>query len=117
MAETLQRLIASRYRGRDLPVAVVLPDGGRVALSQSPELEVTARTLAGLKALAAPGMGMLARAYVHNDIDFSGTARKALAIADAMVGGVALGGDSLSGRFRTWKHQMRPNRRNIAHHY
>ncbi|HEY5366626.1 MAG TPA: cyclopropane-fatty-acyl-phospholipid synthase family protein, partial [Casimicrobiaceae bacterium] len=116
MAETLQRLIASRYRGRDLPVAVVLPDGGRVALSQSPELEVTARTLAGLKALAAPGMGMLARAYVRNDIDFSGTARRALAIADAMVGGVA-GGDSLPARFRMWKNQLRSNRKNIAHHY
>ncbi|MEP7061153.1 MAG: class I SAM-dependent methyltransferase [Betaproteobacteria bacterium] len=117
MAETLQRLIASRYRGRDLPVAVVLPDGGRVALSQAPELEITARTLAGLKALAAPGMGMLARAYIRNDIDFSGTARRALAIADAMVGGVAHGGGSLGARWRTWKHQLRSNRHNIAHHY
>jgi cyclopropane-fatty-acyl-phospholipid synthase len=117
MAETLQRLIASRYQGRDLPVAVVLPDGGRVALSPSPELEITARTLAGLRALAAPGMGMLARAYVRNDIDFSGTARRALAIADAMVGGVAHGGDSLGARWRMWKNQHRPNRRNIAHHY
>jgi cyclopropane-fatty-acyl-phospholipid synthase len=117
MAETLQRLIASRYQGRNLPVAVILPDGGRVALSQSPELEITARTLAGLRALAAPGMGMLARAYVRNDIDFSGTARRALAIADAMVGGVASGGDSLGARWRMWKNQHRSNRSNIAHHY
>jgi cyclopropane-fatty-acyl-phospholipid synthase len=118
MAEALQRIIANRYGGRNLPVTLVLPDGGRIPLSSSTEIELAARTWRGLKALAAPAMGALARAYVHNDIDFTGTARRALAIADAMVGEIAHGGrDPLSVRLRLWRHQRRANRRNISHHY
>jgi cyclopropane-fatty-acyl-phospholipid synthase len=117
MAESLQRLIASRYRGRDVPVTVVLPDGGRVPLSPAPELEIVARTWRGLKALATPAMGVLARAYVHNDIDFSGGARRALAVADRMVGDIAHGRDPVGVKIRLWLHQRRSNRTNIRHHY
>jgi CBS domain-containing protein len=42
MAEALAKLIASRYANRNLPIAVVLPDGARVPLSQKPEVDVTA---------------------------------------------------------------------------
>jgi hypothetical protein len=59
----------------------------------SPEPEVTsspARSPAF--ALAAPAMGRLARAYVNNDVDFTGSARRALAIAESMVGDIAHGG-------------------------
>ena len=82
MPQPLQKIIASRYGGRNLPVTLVLPDGGRVPLSSEPEVEILARTWRGLKALAAPAMGALARAYVHNDIDFTGSARRATAIAE-----------------------------------
>jgi len=61
MAEPLQRIISNRYGGRNLPVTLVLPDGGRVPLSSNAEIEVLARTWRGLKALAAPAMGALAR--------------------------------------------------------
>jgi cyclopropane-fatty-acyl-phospholipid synthase len=98
-------------------VTLVLPDGGRVPLSSEPEVEVLARTWRGLKALAAPAMGALARAYVHNDIDFTGSARRALAIAENMVGEIAHGRDSLRARWRIWRHQHRSNRANIRYHY
>jgi len=62
--------------GRDIPVALVLPDGGRVALSKTPEINIYARTWNGLRALASPELGRLARAYVHNDLDFTGEARR-----------------------------------------
>ena len=118
MAHTLQKIIARRYGGRDLPVLVVLPDGDRVPLSRaSPELEIVARTWRGMKALASPAMGALARAYVRNDIDFSGGARRALAVAERMVGEIAHGRDSLSARLRLLRHQLRGNRANIHHHY
>ena len=117
MALPLQSLIASRYAGRDIPVALVLPDGGRVALSRSPEVEVVARTLSGLKALAAPAMGRLARAYVRNDIDFSGSARRILDVAESLVGDFAHGRDPIHARLRLWLHQHRSNRANIQHHY
>ncbi len=84
MAEPLQKIIANRYGGRNLPVTLILPDGGRVPLSSDAEIEILARTWRGLKALAAPAMGALARAYVHNDIDFTGSARRAAAIAEGM---------------------------------
>ncbi|HET7098498.1 MAG TPA: cyclopropane-fatty-acyl-phospholipid synthase family protein [Casimicrobiaceae bacterium] len=117
MAEPLQKIIANRYGGRNLPVTLVLPDGGRVPLSSSAEIEILARTWRGLKALAAPAMGALARAYVHNDIDFTGSARRALAIAEGMVGEIANDGDSLGTRFKQWRNQLRSNRANIQHHY
>ena len=117
MAQPLQKIIANRYGGRNLPVTLVLPDGGRVPLSSEPEVEILARTWRGLKALAAPAMGALARAYVHNDIDFTGSARRAAAIAEAMVGEIAPGREALTTRWRIWRHQRRSNRANIGYHY
>jgi cyclopropane-fatty-acyl-phospholipid synthase len=116
MPDTLQKLIANRYAGRELPVALVLPDGARVPLSTDPEVDVTARTMTGLKALAIPAMGRLARAYVHNDVDFSGSARHALAIAERMVGTIEHG-DGTRGRLLSYLHRRRSNRHNISHHY
>jgi cyclopropane-fatty-acyl-phospholipid synthase len=117
MADTLQKIITSRYQGRDIPIALILPGGSRVPLSTTPEIEITARNFAGLRALAAPAMGRLARAYVKNDVDFSGGARRMLAIAEAMVGNIAHGGISLGSRLRLWRHQHRSSKANISHHY
>jgi len=117
MLDVVQKIVTHRYAGRDLPVALVLPDGARVPLSPSPEVDVIARSLSGLKALATPAMGRLARAYVHGDVDFTGSARRALAIAERMVGDVAHGASSTRGRVLSFVHHRRGNRRNIAHHY
>jgi len=117
MAEPLQKIIANRYGGRNLPVTLVLPDGGRVPLSSQAEIEILARTWRGLKALAAPAMGALAQAYVHNDIDFTGSARRVMAVVDGMVGEISHGRESLTTRWRVWRHQRRSNRANIGYHY
>ena len=82
MNEPLQKIIAQRYAGRDIPISLVLPDGGRVPLSAAPEVDVYARTWQGLRTLASPQLGALARAYVENDLDFSGGARRVLGIAE-----------------------------------
>jgi cyclopropane-fatty-acyl-phospholipid synthase len=117
MSGSLQKIIANRYGGRNLPVTLVLPDGGRVPLSSDTEIEILARTWRGLKALATPAMGALARAYVENDIDFTGSARRAAAIAEGMVGEISHGRDSLMTRWHLWRHQHRSNRANIGYHY
>ena len=117
MPHVLQKIIANRYAGRDLPISLVLPDGARVALSPKPEVDVTARTLAGLKALATPAMGRLARAYVRNDVDFSGSARRVLSIAERMVGDIAHGRDGARGRILSFVHKRRGDQRNISYHY
>lgn len=117
MSESLQKIIQNRLAGRDLPITLVLPDGGRVPLSSRAEVEVVARSWAGLKALARPAMGALARAYVHGEVDFSGSARRILTIAEGLVGEIAHGRESLSSRLKLWVHQHRSNRANITHHY
>jgi cyclopropane-fatty-acyl-phospholipid synthase len=117
MAQALEKIIASRYGGRNVPVTLVLPDGGRIPLAPTTEVEILARSWRGLKTLASPAMGALARAYVHGDLDFNGSARRVMAIAEGMVGDIAHGGDALAARFRVWKHQRRANRANISHHY
>ena len=100
MKQPLQKLIASRYGGRNIPAALVLPDGDRVALSKTPEINIYARTWKGLRALASPELGRLARAYVHNDIDFTGGARRVLDVADALVGTVVHGRDRATAQDR-----------------
>jgi len=117
LAEPLKKLIAGRYAGRDLPVTLVMPDGGRLPLSPRAEVDIVARSWTGLKALASPALGGLARAYVRNEIDFTGSARRILGIVDAMVGAVAHGRDPARVRFRAYLHQRRANRRNVEHHY
>ena len=117
ISEPLQKIIANRYGGRDLPVMLVLPDGGRVPLSSSTEAEIIIRTWRALKAFASPELGRLARAYVQNEIDFTGGARRILDITEAMVGSVAHGRESVRARWRTFQNQHRSNRKNIAHHY
>jgi cyclopropane-fatty-acyl-phospholipid synthase len=113
----LQRIIADRYGGRDLPITLVLPDGARVPLSSNPAVEVVARTWKGLQALARPALGSLAQAYVHNDIDFTGSARRILSIAESMVGAVDHGRERLGQRVKAFLHHHRSNRANISHHY
>jgi cyclopropane-fatty-acyl-phospholipid synthase len=117
MAPPLTKIIASRYRGRDIPIALVLPDGGRVALSDRPEVDVYARTWQGLRTLASPELGSLARAYVRNDLDFTGGARRILGIAETLVGGISHGRERIAARARQWLHRRRDNRSNIQHHY
>jgi cyclopropane-fatty-acyl-phospholipid synthase len=117
MKNSLSKIVANRYGGRNLPIALVLPDGGRVALSASPEIDVYARTWNGLRAFASPDLGRLARAYVHGDIDFSGGARRVLGLTDALVGSVTHGRERASAKFRLWLHQRRGNKPNVQHHY
>ena len=117
MPDTLQKLIAHRYANRGLPIALVLPNGARVPLSAKPEVDVIARTLRGVKALAAPAMGRLARAYVHGDVDFTGSARRVLGIAERMVGEIAHGHESARAKVLSFAHHRRGNRGNISHHY
>jgi cyclopropane-fatty-acyl-phospholipid synthase len=115
--ESLKKMITRRYAGRDLPVTLVLPDGDRLSLSPRAEIDIMARSWSGLKALAAPALGSLARAYVHDQIDFTGSARGILGVAGSLVGSMAHGRDPARARLRSFLHQRRPNRRNIQHHY
>jgi cyclopropane-fatty-acyl-phospholipid synthase len=117
MKTSLSRIVANRYGGRNIPVALVLPDGGRVPLSESTEVDIYARTWNGLRALASPEFGKLARAYVRDDLDFSCGSQRMLDIAESLVGSVKHGRERVHARAAQWWHQRRGNQTNIAYHY
>lgn len=117
MTASFAKMIEHRFGDARVPVEVVLPDGGRVRFTDAPDVQIIARTLRGLAALARPALGRLAQAYVRNDIDFTGSARRVLGVAERMVGEIRHGTSSVPARLRMWLHQRRPNRANIAHHY
>ncbi|HVF64035.1 MAG TPA: cyclopropane-fatty-acyl-phospholipid synthase family protein [Casimicrobiaceae bacterium] len=114
---SLAKLIENRYTAAHVPVELVMPDGGRVRLSERPEVQVVARSLRGLRALARPAMGRLAEAYVRGELDFTGSARRILDIAERMVGDVGAARERGHSRVALWLSQRRDNRRNIEHHY
>ena len=117
MQVPLAKIIETRYGGLGVPIEVELPNGANVRLADRPEVRVIVRSLQGLRALARPAMGRLATAYVRGDLDFSGSARRMLAIAERMVGEFRHGSDPVAARVRAWLHQRRENQDNIAHHY
>jgi len=118
MAATLANLIRHRYGTLHVPLELELPDGGMVRFADTPEVRVSARSAAGLRALARPELGRLAHAYVHGDVDFTGSARRAVSVAERMVGKVEHGGgEGPAARLRSWLHRRRSNLANIAHHY
>jgi cyclopropane-fatty-acyl-phospholipid synthase len=117
MPEPLKQLLQSRYGSRDVPVALVFPDGARMPLSAQADVDVIARTWKGVKALTAPALGTLARAYVRNDIDFTGSARRALGIAEALLAGATDTRESARAKLRAFVNRQRANRANIQHHY
>jgi cyclopropane-fatty-acyl-phospholipid synthase len=84
--------------------------------------ETVSRISAGELDASAPillddEVGALARAYVRNDLDFTGSARRVIEVAEGMVGEITHGKDALASRMRLWHHQRRSNRTNIGHHY
>ena len=117
MAASLARIIENRYGKLGVPVELELPDGVSVRLADRPEVRVVVRSLHGLRALARPALGRLATAYVRGDLDFTGSARRMLGIAERMVGDIRHGRDPVGTKVRGWLHQRRRNRTNIAHHY
>lgn len=117
MATSLAKLIQHRLGTLGVPVEVVLPDGGSVRLAERPDVRIVARSLQGLRALARPAMGRLASAYVRGDLDFSGSSRRVLDIAERLVGDVATSHESMAARLRVWLSQRRANQVNIARHY
>ena len=117
MADRIARVVSERLRGRSLPVRVHLPNGHPIALADEPRVDLYLRDWSAARTLAGPTLGALARAYVHDRLDFSGGARQVLELAEALVGSIRHGGDSIGARLRFLSHRLRGNQANIRHHY
>ena len=107
--QPLQKIIASRYGGRDLPVTLVLPDGGRVPLSPPPEVEVVRPHLERACRRSPRPRSARSPAPTSATRSISPAARGASSgIAEAMVGAVAHGRETAARALakRSW-HQRR----------
>ena len=98
--------------------SLVLPDGGRVPLSSSTETEIVVRTLAGAEGARIAG-ARAARARLRAQRDRLHRRRPARSSPSPTrwSASVAHGRESVRARWRTFWHQHRSNRQNIAHHY
>ena len=73
--------------------------------------------IVGAFVVFSPGTASATVVSACGNIDFSGTARRALAIAESMVGDIAHGPGRVQGHVKHWLHQRRSNRENVQHHY
>ena len=106
MKEPLSKIVESRYGGRNIPVALVLPDGGRVALSATPEVDVYARTWNGLRALASPELGEARPGVRSQRSSISPAARGASSPSPRRwSASVTHGRDAVHAALRAWWHQ------------
>ena len=114
----LQRIIADRYGGRDLPITLVLPDGARRRrFARARQSKCVARSLQG------PAGARQARDGLAGECLRPGRHRLLRQCAQgpryrrAMVGAVDQVASGSGERVQTFLHQRRPNRANVAHHY
>ena len=100
----------------DLPLRIVLPDGGYTDFGQTPQFTLTVRNPAVLAALSQPTLGRLAEAYVEGGIDIDGDIATAIEMASRLV---EAGGASVADRpaLEPAQHEAHSDRVDISHHY
>jgi len=76
--------VEQRLRQLDVPLAVTLWDGKRLAPAGAPRVNVTIRSPAALASLANATMGKLARHYVEQHLDVEGEARQIMRVTEAL---------------------------------
>lgn len=115
----LERWVVS-HAGTDLPVAVELPSGRRIALAPDAKVVIRLKSLASIKALLEPTLGNLGTAYVEGEIDLDG------AIEDILDVGVRLSRSTRGEDFtkpdagliaRVLSHSRTRDKERIEYHY
>ena len=112
----LSRLVEEvRARG-GLPLRIVLPDGERADLGETPRISLTVRDPLALAKLGRPSLGNLAEAYIEGCIDLDGDISEAIAVACGLVDAT---GVPVAERpqIRPAQHQPHTDRADISHHY
>src|SRR6476661_1352534 len=93
--------IERRIRDLEVPLAITLWNGRRVAPREAPQVSVTVRSPKVLASLVNPTMGKLARYYVEEDLDVEGEARQVIRVSEALSG-VPTAAQGKTARFRKW---------------
>ena len=93
--------IEQRLRDLQLPLAITLWNGRRVAPTTAPDVSVTVHSPKVLASLVRPTMGKLARCYVEQELDVEGEARQILRVTEALSGRLAAS-EGPASRLRKW---------------
>ncbi|GAB4168249.1 MAG: class I SAM-dependent methyltransferase [Rhodocyclaceae bacterium] len=116
-ADRLIRRALALLESRQVPVAVRFWNGARYEPRGGARVSVNAKTRRALRALAAPSLGGLARAYVEQDIDIEGDLRDVLRVGEDLVD-AATAADARLHPLLNWVRQTRSGaRRSIGFHY
>ncbi len=117
----LDKLLVSQVKRRveasGLPLMVELWNGEQVGDATNSLVRVRLHQPSGLKALADPSLGALARAYVEGDLDLEGNVRDILALGDRLCNAGDCKPKTGSEGWKWWRHTRSKDRRNIQYHY
>jgi cyclopropane-fatty-acyl-phospholipid synthase len=109
--------IQNRVRQLELPVAITLWDGRRLASDGEHDVSVTIRSPKVLASLVNPTMGKLARHYVERELDLEGEPRRIISLAEALSSSPRAVA-ATRARLRKWIGHTRVfDRKAIRHHY
>jgi cyclopropane-fatty-acyl-phospholipid synthase len=110
-----QFLTEARKRLEELPLEVVLWNGKTLCSPRVPaSVKLTLTTPSALKKLAHPTVGKLAKAYVDEEIDFTGQIPEVISMAEKLAGddpAVA------ATRLKWWRRGTGSDRNAISSHY
>ncbi len=111
-------LFEQRLHTLGVPVSVEFWDGKRVSLGDFPKVKMALRRPAALKALARPGLGKIARAYVEGDIDLDCDSHDLAEFAETLCGPQQIQFKKRdSDDWKWWWHTRLFDRRAISQHY
>jgi len=100
-----------------LPLRVKFWDGSEYLPRVPERLSLTLNGPAALRALAAPTLGGLARAYVEDELDIEGDLRDVLAVGEQLCDAAAAADERGGGMFSWRRHSLPSDRKNIGFHY
>ncbi len=115
----LERWVLSQA-GSNVPVALVLPSGRRVALSAEPKVTLTLKDLVAVRYLLRPTLANLGTAYVEGKMDIDGTLDDIIEVAMGLS--QLSGGENFEPGKQGWLNRVRAHTRSrdraaIEYHY
>lgn len=115
--DQLAQSAISRLRTRRAPLHVSFWNGTEYVPENKPLVRVAVRSPDALRALAAPSLGTLARAYVEEQIDVDGDMRDVLSVGEQICDLRGMTTQRNRSPWSLWRHTRRDDRRNISFHY
>lgn len=116
-SDALLNRLERRLQDLDVPLAITMWNGRRLAPKIAPRVNVTVRSPKALASLAHPTMGKLARHYVERELDVEGEARQIIRVCEALSGAPAPS-HTAAALLRRWiGHSRTFDSKSVRYHY